>query len=216
MSDPLASAPEPGGSRSRRQRRILIRPADQFRTSLVPTLGAAVFLVLLLAAVHQVDAARVRELSEANPAFSDVLEAHAAGMEATLATLAIVYLFGVLAVGLIHSRRLMGALFAMHRRLRRMAAGDLATDLRLRRGDYFHDVADAINEAAGVFRRQTQEDLADVDDLISVLDRSPHAGPLRDGLRETLAGIRSRKRRLLSLGDPEPERRERPIEVVAR
>ena len=200
--------------RIHRPRRIFSRPADQFRTALVPTLGAAVLLVLLLAFVHRMNAAQVRDLTESNPAFGDVLEAQASGMETTLAMGAIVYLFGVLAVGLVHSRRLMGALFAMNRRLRRFVDGDLAADFRLRRGDYFHDVADSINSLASELRRQAMEDLADVDDLISVLDRSPQAGPLRDGLRGTLAGIRNRKRRLGDLPEQEPPARPRLVEAA--
>jgi methyl-accepting chemotaxis protein len=180
-----------------RRKRLLSRPADQFRTSLVPTLGAAVLLVLLLATVHQINATRTSELMQANPAFSEALEAQALGIETTVAIGAVFYLFGLLIVGLVHSRLLMGALFAMHRRIRALAEGDLSGGFRLRRGDYFHDVAESINEAASAFRNQAREDLADVDDLIAVLDRSPYAGPLRDGLHETLEGVRSRKLVLL-------------------
>ena len=187
-----------------RRRRILSRPADQFRTSLVPTIGAALLLFLLVTAVHYLTAARTRDLTQYNPAFRELLEDQALFMEATLATGAIAYLACLLIVGLFHSRRLMGALFAMDRRIRHLADGDLTTPLRLRRGDYFHDVAEGLNAAAASLRRQAEQDLADVDDLISILDRSPHAGPLRDGLRETLIEVRDRKRRLLGLPEPEP------------
>ncbi len=192
--------PTPADSSPRaftRRTRLLSRPADQFRTSLVPTLGAAVLLVVLLAATHQINATRTQELVQANPAFGDTLEAQALGIETTVAIGAVFYLFGLLIVGLVHSRRLMGALFAMHRRIRSLAEGDLSSGFRLRRGDYFHDVAESINETASAFRNQAREDLADVDDLIAILDRSPYAGPLRDGLRESLGGIRSRKLALL-------------------
>jgi hypothetical protein len=182
-----------------RRTRILSRPADQLRTSLVPTLGAAVLLVLLLAAVHQVNDGATRELAESNPGFRNVLEAQALAMESTLATGAVFYLFGVLAIGLIHSRRLVGALFSIHRRIRMMAEGDLTASFHLRRKDYFHDVAESINESVCAFRLRAQEDLADVNDLLLVLDRSPYTGPVRDGLRETLKGIQDRKRTLLGM-----------------
>ena len=61
----------------------------------------------------------------------------------------------------------------------------------------FHDVAESLNEAVSHFRNQARDDLADVEDLIAILDRSPYAGPLRDGLRETLVGMRRRKLTLL-------------------
>jgi methyl-accepting chemotaxis protein len=192
-----------------RRRRILSRPADQFRTSLVPTLGAAVLLVLLVAFVHHVAAVGTRDLSLRHPAGRDVLQDQAVFIETALAAGAVVCMFGVLAVGLVHSRRLIGALFAMHRRIVRLAEGDLDSPMRLRRGDYFHDVAEAINDAAASFRAQAREDLADADDLISILDRSPHAGPLREGIRDTLVRLRERKRTLLGAhgapgGSPRP------------
>jgi methyl-accepting chemotaxis protein len=199
VSESVPGATAPAGPRPFRQRRFLGRPADQFRTTLVPTLGAAVLLVFLLAAVHQVNTVRVRELAEANPGFADVLDSQQIAMESTLAMGAVFYLFGVLTVGLVHSGRLMGSLFAIHRRLRRVSEGDVSTPFKLRRGDYFQDVTEAFNAATAELRRQAGEDLADVDDLISILDRSPNAGPLRDGLRETLVEVRERKRRLLGL-----------------
>jgi len=178
----------------------------------VPTLGAAVLLIFLLAAVHQINTVRVRELAEANPGFSDVLDSQQIAMEATLAIGAVFYLFGVLAVGLVHSGRLMGALFAIHRRIRRLGEGDVTTPLKLRRGDYFQDVTEAFNSATAELRRRAGEDLADVDDLISVLERSPHAGPLRDGLRETLVEVRERKRRLLGVQEDAGRSRLRLVE----
>lgn len=207
---------DPSGAPSDRSRvrrtRILSRPADQFRTSLIPTVGAAVMLVLLLAAVHQLNDATTRDLAVSSPGARDLLETQALVMETTLATGAIFYLFGLLAIGLIHSRRLMGALFAMHRRIRRIAEGDLVAPMRLRRNDYFHDVADSINDVVTGLRIQAQEDLADVSDLLAVLERSPYAGPLRDGLMEGLEQIRARKRELLGVDEsPAPERVEASI-----
>jgi len=160
-----------------------------------------VLLVLLLAAVHQLNTARVRELAESNPGFADVLESQQIATETTLATGAVIYLLGVLAIGLVHSGRVMGALFAINRRLRRLGEGDVSSDLKLRRGDFFQDVAVACNGAVAELRRQATDDLADLNDLISALDRSPQAGPLRDGLRETLSELRDRKRRLLGIAD---------------
>lgn len=208
MSETLNSpAPEPAERTRTIRTTVFTRPADQLRTSLIPTLGAALLLVAYLAVVHQINLAKTAELAQANPAFREAIEAQAAGLETTLAAGAVLYLFGVLVVGLVHSRRLMGALFAMHRRIRRLAEGDLATRFRLRRGDYFHDVAESINEAAAEFHRQAAADLADLTDLIAILDRSPHAGPLRDGLRESLEEMRARKSRLLKLGgEPAVER----------
>jgi len=198
MTEPFNLPAEDREERSHRRRtQLLPRPADQIRTSLIPTLGSALLLVAFLAAVHQINRTRTAELEQANPAFSEALESHATDMETTIAAGAVIYLFGVLLVGLIHSRRLMGALFAMRRRIRRLAEGDLATRFRLRRSDYFHDVAESINEAAAAFQRDASADLADLNDLISILDRSPHAGPLRDGLRGTLEEMRARKRQLL-------------------
>ncbi len=69
-----------------RRRTILSRPADQFRTSLVPTVGAALLLFLLVTAVHYLTAARTRDLAQYNPAFRELLEDQALFMEATLAT----------------------------------------------------------------------------------------------------------------------------------
>jgi len=212
MSEAASGTAAPAGPRPFRQRRVLGRPADQFRTTLVPTLGAAVLLVFLLAAVHQINTVRVRELAEANPGFSDVLDSQQVAMETTLALGAVFYLFGILTVGLIHSGRLMGSLFAIHRRLRRLSEGDVTTPFKLRRGDYFQDVTEAFNAATAELRRQAGEDLADVDDLISVLDRSPHAGPLREGLRETLAEVGERKRRLLCLQEEAGRSRLRLVE----
>ena len=194
---------------------ILSRPADQFRTSLVPTVGAAVLLVLLLAVVHQMNDATTRELASTNPAVQDLLEAQSLAMETALATGAIFYLFGVLAVGLIHSRRLMGALFAMHRRIRGIAEGDLAAPMRLRRGDYFHDVADSINDVVTGLRLQAKEDLADVTDMLAIIERSPYAGPLRDGMCEGLMQIRDRKRELLGMEEA-PRPAEAPILAFPR
>jgi methyl-accepting chemotaxis protein len=202
MSDTFTQPPAVREPRPHARRtRILSRPADQFRTSLIPTLGAAALLLVLLAVVHSVNSARTSELAEANPAFRDVLEAQAVGLETTLAIAVVFYLVGILIVGLFHSRRLMGALFAMNRRIRGLADGDLATSFRLRRDDYFHDVAESINDAVASVRAEAREDLADVDDLISVLDRSPYAGPLRDGLRGTLEGVRERKLALLGISE---------------
>lgn len=196
---PSELTPIRAARRPRPRTRILSRPGDQFRTSLVPTLGAAVLLVLLVSAVHQLASVRTRDLVLAQPEYRSVLEEQAAFIEQSLALGAIVYLFGIMAVGIVHSRRVMGALFAMNRRIRRLAAGDLTSTLRLRRGDYFHDVADGINEATEAFRRAAAEDLADVDDLVHLLDRSPHAGPLSDRLRESLLAIKERKAQLLDL-----------------
>jgi len=198
MSETLNSPVAETAERTRTIRTTLFtRPADQLRTSLIPTLGAAVLLVVYLAVIHQITMARAAELAQANPAFREAIDAQAAGQEATLAIGAVFYLLGVLVVGLVHSRRLMGALFAMHRRIRKLAEGDLATRFRLRRGDYFHDVAESINEAAAEFHRQAASDVADLTDIIAILDRSPHAGPLRDGLRESLDEMRARKLRLM-------------------
>ncbi len=186
--------------------RFFTRTADQFRTSLVPTVAAALMLIALLAVVHSWNDAATRELTEANPGFQAVIETHSSALESTLALGAVFYIFGLLAVGLVHSRRMMGALFAMHRRIRRLAEGDLVSRVRLRRGDYFHDVAETINEAVSTLRMQAHEDLADVTDLLAILDKSPYAGPLREGLRETLETIRERKRSLL--GVPEEATRQ--------
>jgi methyl-accepting chemotaxis protein len=205
----------PAGRNRVRRTRILSRPADQFRTSLVPTVGAAVMLVLLLAAVNQLNDATTRDLARTNPGATELLEAQSLVMQTTLATGAIFYLFGVLAVGLIHSRRLMGALFAMHRRIRGIAEGDLAAPMRLRRNDYFHDVADSINDVVSGLRMQAQEDLADVNDLLAVIERSPYAGPLRDGMRESLEQIRDRKRLLLGLEEAPAGRREEEASILA-
>lgn len=204
MSESLTGNPGAGESRPHARRtRLLSRPADQFRTSLIPTLGAAVLLVLLLAAVHQINARETGSLMTANPAFADALEAQSLSMETTFATGAIFYLFGLLAVGLIHSRRLMGALFALHRRIRQLGEGDLSPGFRLRRGDYFHDVAESLNETVACCQSRAREDLADVDDMISILERSPHAGPLRDGLICALEEMRDRKRDLLGMRERE-------------
>lgn len=186
--------------------RFFTRTADQFRTSLVPTVAAALMLIALLAVVHNWNEAATKELSEANPGIQAVLETQASELETTLALGATFYIFGLLTVGLVHSRRMMGALFAMHRRIRRLAEGDMVSRLRLRRGDYFHDVADSINDAVSALRMQAHEDLADVTDLIAILDKSPYAGPLREGLRETLETIRQRK--VAILGIPEEASRQ--------
>ena len=140
-----------GAPQKIRRTRLLSRPGDQFRTTLVPTLGAAILLVLLLAFVHQANNARTAELVQSNPAFAEALESQSLEMETTLATASVIYLVGILLIGLIHSRRLIGALFAIHRRIMQLAEGDLATRFRLRRSDYFHDVADYRRwlEAAG-------------------------------------------------------------------
>ncbi len=190
---------EPSAPARVRRTRFFTRTADQFRTSLVPTLAAALMLLALLSVVHRWNEAATRELAEANPGFQAVLESHSSALESTLALGAVFYIFGLLAVGLVHSRRMMGALFSMHRRIRKVAEGDLISRLRLRRGDYFHDVADSINDAISTLRMQAHEDLADVTDLLAILDKSPYAGPLREGLRETLETIRERKRALLGV-----------------
>jgi len=216
MSDPASTLSDGPGPRPYSARRLLGRPADQFRTTLVPTLGAAVLLVLLLSAVHQINLVRVHELSETNPGFADVLEAQQIAMETTLAIGAVFYVFGLLAIGLVHSGRLMGALFAIERRLRRIGEGDVTTALRLRRGDYFQDITESFNAATAELRRQAGQDLADVDDLLSALDRSPNAGPLRDGLRATLAEMRDRKRQLLRIADDHSRSRLRLVEPGAR
>ncbi|HXI03047.1 MAG TPA: hypothetical protein VNI57_07700 [Candidatus Saccharimonadales bacterium] len=203
--------PQQGASVRVRRTRILSRPADQFRTSLVPTAAAAVMLVLLLAAVHGLNEGAAQQLAATNPALQEVLASQSKGMDATLATGAIFYLLGILGVGLVHSRRLMGALFAIHRRVRMLGEGDLVTPFRLRRGDYFHDVADSIRETISTLRMQAREDLADVQDLMSILDRSPYAGPLREGLRGTLEQMALRKRSLLGIQDEVPREAEAPV-----
>jgi hypothetical protein len=195
-SDPT---PLPAGRRHRRRRRILSRPGDQFRTSLVPTLGAAVLLVILVAAVHHLASIRTHDLASTHPEHRSVLEDQARFIEQSLALGAIVYLFGIMGIGIIHSRRVMGALFAMDRRIRRLASGDLTSTLTLRRGDYFHDVADGINEASEALRRAASEDLADIDDLVHLIDRSPHGGPLSGRVRESLLAIKDRKAHMLDL-----------------
>jgi len=108
------------------------------------------------------------------------------------------------------------ALFAIERRLRRIGEGDVTTALRLRRGDYFQDITESFNAATAELRRQAGQDLADVDDLLSALDRSPNAGPLRDGLRATLAEMRDRKRQLLRIADDHSRSRLRLVEPGAR
>lgn len=145
-----------------RRRRFVVDPRPQLRASAMVG-GLVLLLLVLLDASLILAGARGRETAlRVAPELADVLRAQDRVEVALLSAISVVFLIGVVVVGLLETHRTAGAAYAIERALDRLAAGGLSARVRLRRSDNLQALAEAFNRAAS---RLEAEARAEADEL---------------------------------------------------
>ena len=121
------------------RRRILLINAVQQRRFIMGAVLSAIILINLLVIFTLLF----------NPLVLDAVEISHIMF---LAGVEIVTVFGIGYVSLILSHKIAGPAYALARDLKRLADGDLTVEIRLRKGDFHLEAADALNFTAEVLR----------------------------------------------------------------
>jgi len=105
-----------------------------------------------------------------------------------LVLLALVSLAGVVALNLSH--KVGGPLYRIEKRADEIAHGQLAGELRLRRGDELHSVAKALNQLSGELNRRLMEIGDQVEILAALAEQPQKSQAVQKGLRDLAGQIR--------------------------
>ncbi len=155
-----------------RRRRFVVDPGPQLRASAMVA-GLVLLLLVLLDASLILAGAHGREAAlRVAPELGEVLRAQDRVEVALLAAISVVFLIGVVVVGLLETHRTAGAAYAIERALDRLAAGALSARVRLRKGDNLQALAAAFNRAASRLEADARAE-ADELDRIAALPAAP-------------------------------------------
>jgi methyl-accepting chemotaxis protein len=101
------------------------------------------------------------------------------------------FLAGVVYIGLIFSRRLVGPIYAFARTLAQITRGEYTGALRLRKHDQFTELAEAFNRTLEALRTRAAEDVMLLDELATRIGQAP--GLDDEAKRALLARLESAK-----------------------
>ena len=104
-----------------------------------------------------------------------------------------IILIGVWYIGIRLTHRVSGPLFSLRRSLQRMGDGDLMVRTRLRRGDYFHDLAGTLGQTAMALRDSVSAAQDTADALQNAAKNNEDPGPLVQRLVEQLSYFKTRE-----------------------
>jgi methyl-accepting chemotaxis protein len=158
-----------------RRRRFVVDPRSQWRASamvggLVLLLLVLLDLSLILAGTHSRQAAL-----QAAPELGRLLRAQDRLEILLLVAISVVFLIGVLVVGLLETHRTAGAAYAIERGLERLGEARFGTRVRLRKGDNLQSLAEAFNRAASRLEAAAREEIAELDEIAADLPPDPAA-----------------------------------------
>ncbi|MCK6547338.1 hypothetical protein L6R52_15925 [Myxococcota bacterium] len=187
------------GRKNRRWHNLLLDRRFQLKYTAmivgVATLVSTVLGVFLLRTVRE--SSRMLKL-EAE--FDAVLQAQLAESDARVAWalvgafLAFNVVLAILAVMITH--RMAGPIFVMGRYVRELGQGRLPRVRKLRKGDEFVELVDAMSEAVVELEARTRTELASIDKALEAL--AGEHGAAAESARRELAVIAEQKRRMLA------------------
>lgn len=151
-----------------RRRRFVVDPRPQLRASAMVGGLVLLLLVLLDASLMLAGAQRREAALQVAPELGELLRAQDRVEVALLAAISIVFLIGVLVVGLLETHRTAGAAYALARALDRLAEGRLSARVRLRKGDNLQAIADAFNRAASRLEANARAEADELDRIASL------------------------------------------------
>ncbi len=169
-----------------RRRRFVVDPRYQFRASLMMGALVLVLLALLNVSLFVADVQGRRAALAAAPELGDLLRSQDRLELALVAAISVVFLIGVVVVGLLETHRTAGAAFVLRRGLGDVAEGRFAIRLKLRKGDNLQALAEAFNHAASSLHERT---LAEIEELERLAERAGSLG--RPEALEIAAGLRT-------------------------
>lgn len=183
-----------------KRRSLLINPGFQVQAMLLPTLISVAAVTGLILALSLVMQASDAELPSDLGPLRGIWEA--AGARWLWSGLLAAFAFGALLVtiGLVETHRAAGAVFKVQRHIRRVAAGDLDAQLRLRRSDHFQDVAEDFNHMVERLRDETRRDVEQINRALESLGQVRPSGRDEASARlaaawDTLVTMKHRKER---------------------
>jgi len=147
------------------RRRILLVNAVQQRRFIMGAVLSAIILINLVVIFSLIF----------KPMFLDAIEIRHIMF---LAGLEIITVMGIGYVSLILSHKIAGPAYAIARDLKRLADGDLTVEIRLRKGDFHLEAADALNFTAGVLRtkmKAIKDELAKLEARRDINEETRHA-----------------------------------------
>ncbi len=172
---------------------FLINPKFQIKFSLIICTLIAVSSLMYPFAIYNIFEFFIEKMPQ--------IKTHADAIQSTVfITLVIfqaVFIFGVFIIFIFISHKIAGPMYKLKIFLRSIADGNAPETLFFRKGDYFRDIADDINDAFGKLRTQHQEDTHYIQEVISYLDNLALAIPedKKPVLRETITRLNQIKNR---------------------
>jgi methyl-accepting chemotaxis protein len=159
---------------------FLVDKRTQLRSALMVTGVVLVLLVLLNVTFQALRATETASMLAVSPDAAHTI----AGLDRTELVLGLlasaVMLVGVFLVAIFETHRTAGAALAIARRLRRVAGGDLGTELTLRKGDNLRELETAFNEMTRALRDHAAEQATALRDLAEQIEGASDLDQGRD------------------------------------
>lgn len=141
----------------RRWRNLLLQPGLQtrlgFYCAAVSGLFAAAVYAILLANYSSITDA-ILQLTGSNDQVRDVIGFHWNGTQLWLYLSAALYVMAILVLSVWYTHRMVGPTIALGRHIERLEHGDFKHRTHLRRGDAFHELADALNRLSNRMEKE--------------------------------------------------------------
>ena len=156
-----------------RRRRYLVDPRYQMRSGLLVGTVAFTLLVLLNFSLYLATRAPASVLATLGPSAGGVLPAQDRAQVLLAVFGSVVFLVGVVLVGVLESHRTAGAAYRIGRGLERLRRGESSVEVRLRRDDHLQELAQAVNGLAATMREREIREIERLEALVLRVENFP-------------------------------------------
>jgi len=155
-----------------RRRRFLVNRRYQLRVTAMTALVVVVLLVFLNVTLYSAATRATGELLRILPEYEALAKAQDRAMIVLVALASLVFLAGVVAVGILETHKTAGAAINLQQRFEDVAKGKYLTVLRLRKNDNLQELVRPFNRMCRALQERTWNDVEVLETLASRVERS--------------------------------------------
>jgi hypothetical protein len=155
-----------------RRRKFLVNRRYQLRVTAMTALVVVVLLVFLNVTLYSAATRATGELLRILPEYEALAKAQDRAMIVLVALASLVFLAGVVAVGILETHKTAGAAVNLRQRFEDVAKGKYLTVLRLRKNDNLQELVRPFNHMCRALQERTWNDVEVLETLASRVERS--------------------------------------------